>query len=211
MVAPSNLKEKLTCLIRQEAEKGYDGRIIIKINSLTDLDLIKELVKASQAGVKTDLIVRGICCLLPGVKGYTENIQVTSVVGRFLEHSRFYSFGKGSRQKIYIGSADLMTRNTEKRIELVCPVYDHSIIENINNIADVILNDNVKARTMQNDGTYTTKNQNKIQIDSQRYFAQNYRCETESNAPEKTDILKKLLSKAYPPFTKRTAKRQFLK
>ena len=211
MVAPSNLKEKLTCLIRQEAEKGYDGRIIIKINSLTDLDLIKELVKASQAGVKTDLIVRGICCLLPGVKGYTENIQVTSVVGRFLEHSRFYSFGKGSQQKIYIGSADLMTRNTEKRIELACPVYDHSIIENINNIADVILNDNVKARTMQNDGAYTTKNQNKIQIDSQRYFAQNYRCETESKAPEKTDILKKLLSKAYLPFTKRTAKRQFLK
>ncbi len=206
MVAPSNLKEKLTSLIRREAEKGPEGRIIIKINSLTDLDLIKELVKASQAGVKTDLIVRGICCLLPGVKGYTENIQVTSVVGRFLEHSRFYSFGKYNRQKMYIGSADLMTRNTEKRIELACPVYDQNIIEAINNITDVILNDNVKARSMQNDGTYISKNKNKIRIDSQRYFAQNYRWKNETKAPEKSGVFKNLLDNISASFANLKAK-----
>ena len=115
IVAPTSLKQKVLYLIDEEIRKGSGGRIIMKMNSLTDVDYISKICEASRAGVRVDLIVRGICCILPGVPGYTENVRVMSIVGRYLEHARIFSFGTGASQKIYIGSADMMTRNTEKR------------------------------------------------------------------------------------------------
>ena len=130
LVAPKCLQNKLIDLIDEQialASEGENGYVGIKINSLTDKVLIEKLIEASQAGVKVDLIVRGICCLLPKVEGLTENIRVISIVGRFLEHSRIYIFGTVSRQKIYIGSADFMTRNTIRRVEVATPIYDEGI------------------------------------------------------------------------------------
>ena len=121
----------------------------MKMNSVTDVDFIKKVSEASCAGVRVDLIVRGICCILPGVPGFTENVRVMSVVGRYLEHPRIFSFGTGKEQKIYIGSADMMTRNTEKRVEVACPVLDGQIRRQINHDLKIMLNDNVKARIMQ--------------------------------------------------------------
>ena len=130
---------------------------LIKMNSVTDVDFIRKVSEASCAGVRVDLIVRGICCILPGVPEYTENVRVMSVVGRYLEHPRIFSFGTGKEQKIYIGSADMMTRNTEKRVEVACPVLDEQIRRQINHDLKVMLSDNVKARVMQKDGTYTKR------------------------------------------------------
>ena len=110
-----------------KVKNGEEGYVGVKINSLTDKLIIEKLIEASQAGVKIDLEVRGICCIKPGVKGYTDNIRVVSVVGRFLEHSRIYRFGRGDDQKIYIASADFMTRNTIRRVEVAAPVYDEEI------------------------------------------------------------------------------------
>ena len=109
--------------------KGEKGRIIMKMNSVTDIDFIHKIAEASKARVKIDLIIRGICCILPEVEGETDNLKVTSVVGRYLEHARIFSFGTGAEQKLYIGSADMMTRNTEKRVEVACPVYDNEVKE----------------------------------------------------------------------------------
>lgn len=170
LVAPFELKNKIISLIKAEAEKKENGRIIIKLNSLTDIDIIKELSKASCAGVKIDLIIRGICCLIPGLEGYTENIKVTSIVGRFLEHSRVYSFGEGEFQKLYISSADFMTRNTENRVEVACPILDKKIKNRINNMIDIMLKDNVKARELNCNGEYIRKTITDEEVNSQERF-----------------------------------------
>ncbi len=154
LVSPYGLKKSILSLIDEEIEKGSNGRMIMKMNSVTDMDFIKKIAAASKAGVKIDLIVRGICCILPKVEGETENLTVTSIVGRYLEHSRIFSFGSGAEQKIYIGSADMMTRNTEKRVEVACPVYDKEVKDYLNHILQVTLADNVKARRLTADGTY---------------------------------------------------------
>ena len=161
LVAPLQLKNEIIEFIREEAEKsksGKNGRIKLKMNSLTDKDIIEELAKAAQAGVKIDLLIRGICCLLPGIKDKTENIRVVSVVGRFLEHSRIFIFGENNRHgekfKVYISSADLMTRNTSRRIELAAPIFDEKIKLELDKIFDLYFKDNVKARELCPDGTY---------------------------------------------------------
>ena len=127
IVSPTSLKQKVLQLMDEEIAKGRDGRILMKMNSLTDMDFIRKTAQASQAGVKIQLIVRGICCILPGIPGKTDNLQVTSIVGRFLEHPRVFVFGRGADAKVYIGSADMMTRNTENRVEVACPIYDETI------------------------------------------------------------------------------------
>ena len=170
LVSPTSLKPKILHLMDEETQKGSNGRIIMKMNSLTDKDFMNKVSEASCAGVKVDLIVRGICCLLPGIPGYTENVRVMSVVGRFLEHPRIFSFGKGQSQKIYIGSADMMTRNTEKRVEVACPILDESIKKQINHYLHVMLSDNIKGRVMQPDGTYRKVIGGDQLVDSQDVF-----------------------------------------
>ena len=157
IVSPVSLKSSILQMMDEEIQKGKDGRIVMKMNSVTDVDFIRKVSEASCAGVRVDFIVRGICCILPGVPEYTENVRVMSVVGRYLEHPRIFSFGTGKEQKIYIGSADMMTRNTEKRVEVACPVLDEQIRRQINHDLKVMLSDNVKARVMQKDGTYTKR------------------------------------------------------
>lgn len=170
IVAPTSLKQKVLYLIDEEIRKGSGGRIIMKMNSLTDVDYISKICEASRAGVRVDLIVRGICCILPDVPGYTENVRVMSIVGRYLEHARIFSFGTGASQKIYIGSADMMTRNTEKRVEVACPILDDNIRRQINHYLKVMLSDNVKARVLQSDGSYVRKKAADSQVDSQAAF-----------------------------------------
>ena len=170
IVSPTSLKPKVLSLMDEEIKKGTNGRIIMKMNSVTDVDFIQKVSEASNAGVKVDLIVRGICCILPGVKGYTENLRVTSIVGRYLEHPRIFLFGTGADQKIYIGSADMMTRNTEKRVEVACPVYDETIRKQLAHMLKIMLADNVKARELKSDGKYYKKEKGTSKVNSQEYF-----------------------------------------
>ena len=170
IVSPTSLKPKVLSLMDEEIKKGTNGRIIMKMNSVTDVDFIQKVSEASNAGVKVDLIVRGICCILPGVKGYTENLRVTSIVGRYLEHPRIFLFGTGADQKIYIGSADMMTRNTEKRVEVACPVYDETIRKQLTHMLKIMLADNVKARELKSDGKYYKKEKGTSKVNSQEYF-----------------------------------------
>ncbi len=174
LVAPISLKPNLMRLIDEEIAKGDKGRIIIKANSLTERDIIDKFSEASKAGVKIQLILRGICCLRPGIEEKTENITVTSIVGRYLEHSRIYCFGTGENTKIFISSADLMTRNISRRVEIACPIYDTDVKNQILKILYIILKDNVKARVLLSDGNYIKKyNQSGDKIDSQLYFMEN--------------------------------------
>lgn len=170
IVSPYSLKSRVLYLINEEIKKGSRGRIIMKMNSVTDVDFIEKISEASKAGVKIDLIVRGICCILPEVPEYTDNVSVTSIVGRYLEHPRIFSFGTGAEQKIYIGSADMMTRNTEKRVEVACPLLDENIKRQVNHYLDTMLADNVKARVLKSDGTYQKKEQSEPLINSQEKF-----------------------------------------
>lgn len=156
-VAPTSLKNNILTLMDEQIAKGKDGYILLKFNSLTDIDVIAKLREASCAGVTVEMIVRGICCLLPGVPGHTENITVTSIVGRFLEHSRIYVFGRGDEEKMYISSADLMTRNTERRVEIACPIDDPAVRTRLHDILYAMQHDTVKARVLQPDGTYCKK------------------------------------------------------
>lgn len=172
LVSPYSLKKKVLELIEEETRKGENGRIIMKMNSVTDVDFIEQLSRASRAGVEVDLLVRGICCIRPGVEGYTDHVRVTSIVGRFLEHPRIFSFGRGSAQKLYIGSADMMTRNTEKRVEVACPVYDEDLRARLNHMLQVMLEDNVKARVLDAAGTYLKKGQGEPFVDAQEVFMQ---------------------------------------
>ena len=156
-VAPTSLKNNILALMDEQIAKGKDGYILLKFNSLTDIDVIAKLQEASCAGVTVEMIVRGICCLLPGVPGHTENITVTSIVGRFLEHSRIYVFGRGDEEKMYISSADLMTRNTERRVEVACPIDNPAVRARLHDILYAMQHDTVKARVLQPDGTYCKK------------------------------------------------------
>ncbi|GAA4835551.1 RNA degradosome polyphosphate kinase [Paenibacillus vulneris] len=156
-VAPTDLKDKLFEKIRREAahaSMGKPARIIAKFNSLSNQQMVDELYEASKAGVKIDLIVRGVCCLRPGVPGLSENIRILSIVDRFLEHSRIIYFENDGDREVYISSADWMTRNLTRRIELMCPVFDKDIQESLIRILELSLNDNVKARQLQSNGMY---------------------------------------------------------
>ena len=157
LVAPKCLKSRIVEMIDNEITYGNNGYIGLKMNSLTDKDIIDKLIEASCHGVKIELVIRGICCLIAGVPGYTENISVISIVGRFLEHSRIYIFGKGERRKVYISSADFMTRNTERRVEVAVPLRDKVISDKVVDIFDTMLKDNVKARVQGSDGIYRHK------------------------------------------------------
>ncbi len=189
LVAPGSLKRTLFKLIDEEIEKGMQGRIIIKANSLTERDVIDKLAAASCKGVRVNLILRGISCLLPGIPNKTENITVTSIVGRFLEHSRIYCFGNGDEAKIYISSADLMTRNIIRRVEIACPILDASAKNQIMTILDLLLRDNVKARVLWPNGTYHKKEQTSgSRIDSQAYFLTH---SLQTKPPRQTDLEQK--------------------
>ncbi len=172
LVAPKGLKSRIVELIDNEITYGSEGYIGIKINSLTDRDLIEKLAEASRAGVKVELIVRGICCLIPGIEKHTENIRVISIVGRFLEHSRIYIFGKNERTQVFISSADFMTRNTERRVEVAAPVLNASLAEEICRKFQLMLHDNVKARELGEDGKYRHINagDGEQRLNSQEYF-----------------------------------------
>lgn len=175
LVAPKCLQNKVLELIDDEIKKAQNGEeayIGIKINSLTDKTIIEKLVEASMSGVKIDMVIRGISCMVAGIEGYTDNITITSIVGRFLEHSRIYIFGKGKTAKIYISSADFMTRNTIRRVEVATPVYDDGIKERILRMFNTMLSDNVKARIMANDGNYYKKDaaDGVSRLNSQEYF-----------------------------------------
>ncbi|NLW41835.1 MAG: RNA degradosome polyphosphate kinase, partial [Tissierellia bacterium] len=154
IVSPVSFKQTIIELIDEEINKGEEGRIFFKFNSFTDKDLIIKLSEASNAGVKIRLIVRGISCLRPGVPDYTENIEIRSIVGRYLEHPRIYLFGSGKLLKVYMGSADLMTRNTERRVEVATPIFDTDLKLKIKNYMENQWEDNIKARKMNVFGEY---------------------------------------------------------
>ena len=157
LVAPHSLKSAILTMIDQEIEKAQQQQpayILMKLNSITDRKIIDRLQAASVAGVQVQLIVRGICCLLPEVAGYTEHIEVHSIVGRYLEHARVYCFGSGAHQRVYISSADMMTRNTEKRVEVACPIEDERLKKRIIHELSIMWEDTVKARRLQADGSY---------------------------------------------------------
>ena len=173
LVAPKCLQNKVIDKIAREiqiAKDGGEGYIGVKINSLTDKKIIDKLIEASQAGVKIEMVIRGICCLHPGVKGKTDNIRIISIVGRFLEHSRIYIFGKGEREEMFIGSADFMTRNTVRRVEVATPLYDKDIRDRVRSFFQLQMSDNVKARELKKDGSYDYVKHTKPEIDSQSIF-----------------------------------------
>ena len=170
IVSPVSLKSTVLNLIDEEIKKGENGRIFVKINSLTDAEIIDKLSQASCAGVKVRMVIRGICCLLPGIPNKTGNIEISSIVGRYLEHSRIYCFGTGADEKMYISSADFMTRNTERRVEVACPVYDEKLRAKIHAIMDVVLCDNVKARLLTPEGVYVKKERTEPRLDSQEFL-----------------------------------------
>lgn len=172
-VAPYFFKSNIIALIDYEMDKarrGEEAVIIMKSNSLTDKDIIKKLSEASQAGVQVKLIIRGICCLLPGIPEMTDNITVYSIVGRFLEHSRIYCFGKGKDARLYISSADMMTRNTQRRVEIACPIMDEDVRDRLYHILDVMFSDTVKARKLERDGGYRKLDGTDKPLDAQQSF-----------------------------------------
>jgi polyphosphate kinase len=173
LVAPTWLKSTIFSLIDQEIERvnnGLPSEIMFKMNSLTDRDTIDKLSEASCAGVKIRLIIRGICCIVPGIPGKTENITVRSILGRYLEHSRVYCFGSGDSTKIYISSADLMTRNVERRIEIACPVLDRNIKSRILEILKIELEDHASAWILHPDGNYVRSESDGENINCQDYL-----------------------------------------
>jgi polyphosphate kinase len=171
LVAPVSLREQLEAMIQREIRHkiaGRGGRLIFKMNALEDVEMIRELYAASQAGVQIDLLVRGVCCLRPGIAGVSENIKVTSIVGRFLEHSRIFYFQNGGDDEIYSGSADLMPRNLNRRVETLFPLTDPSLIEQVKTrILGAYLADTGKARSMQSDGTYVRVKPQGVPVDAQ--------------------------------------------
>lgn len=175
LVAPKCLQNRVLDMIDQEigyARRGEDAYIGVKINSLTDKTIIDRLIEASKAGVKIDLIVRGICCLLPGIPGITENIRVISIVGRFLEHSRIYLFGAGDRQAVYIASADFMTRNTLRRVEVAAPILDPDLRRRLNEMFHIMLRDNQQARELRPTGEYVRLHSQGDVLNAQEFFYQ---------------------------------------
>lgn len=190
LVAPKGLQNKIIDMIDEQINNhsaGKESYIGIKINSLTDKDIIDKLIEASIAGVKVDLIVRGICCLKPKVPGITENIRVISIVGRYLEHSRIYRFGVGEEEKIYIASADFMTRNTVRRVEVAAPVLDEEIKNKIRYMFDTMLSDNEKGKEQNALGQYEDREENGSYINSQEIFFQNaYDAVSKSSSKKKS-------------------------
>ena len=173
LVAPRCLQNRILWMIDEEisyAKEGKEAYIGLKMNSLTDKKIIDKLIEASQAGVKIDMVIRGICCLIPGVKGKTENIQVRSIVGRFLEHSRIYIFGTQEREKIYIASADFMTRNTLRRVEVAAPIYDKDLKMQLEEMFITMLSDNQKARQEDSHGNYEIVAVQETPLNSQEFF-----------------------------------------
>ena len=173
LVAPKCLQNKVLDMIEEEIQhvkNGEEGYIGIKINSLTDKVIISKLVEASQAGVKIEMIVRGICCLIPGVKGYTENITVISIVGRFLEHSRIYRFGTKERENVYIASADFMTRNTLRRVEVAAPVLDERLKNQLDWMFETMMKDDEKEKCLTEKGIYVDRNLHVQKLNSQECF-----------------------------------------
>lgn len=173
MVAPNCMITKIFEYIDEQielAKSGKEAYVGFKCNSVTSKRMIDKLIEASQAGVKIDMIVRGICCIIPGVQGYTENIRVISIVGRYLEHSRIYIFGKGDNQKVYISSADLMTRNLARRVEVAAPILDEKIKKRLVSMFNTMLKDNVKACELLSDGSYKRIKNKLPELNSQEYF-----------------------------------------
>ena len=173
LVAPRCLQNKVLSMIDEEiacAKEGKEAYIGLKMNSLTDKKIIDKLIEASQAGVKIDMVIRGICCLIPGVKGKTENIQVRSIVGHFLEHSRIYIFGTQEREKVYIASADFMTRNTLRRVEVATPIYDKDLKMQLEEMFITMLSDNQKARQEDSRGNYEIAEAQETPLNSHEFF-----------------------------------------
>lgn len=173
LVAPNCLQNRVLEMIDEEiaqVKQGNEGYIGIKINSLTDKAIITKLVEASQAGVTIEMIVRGICCLIPGIEGYTENIKVVSIVGRFLEHSRIYRFGTKEREKVYLASADFMTRNTIRRVEVAAPVLDKTLKERLDWMFETMMKDNEKGKCLTASGNYVDRESNGTKLNSQELF-----------------------------------------
>lgn len=173
LVAPKCLQNKVLGMLDEEiahARNGGEAYAGFKLNSLTDKKIIDKLIEASESGVKIDMIIRGICCLIPGVEGKTENIRIISIVGRFLEHSRIYIFGSKERRKYYIASADFMTRNTVRRVEVAAPVYNDKLKTKLQEMFDVMLSDNQKARKLEADGNYHRVSNDLTPVNAQEYF-----------------------------------------
>ena len=193
LVAPYSLKNTLIHLIDEQIALADQGYICIKANSITEREMIDKLKEASQAGVKIELIIRGICCILPQVPSFTDNIKVSSIVGRYLEHARIYCFGSGANAKYYISSADLMTRNLNRRLEIACPIEDSNLCEKLKWILDAQLQDTAKASFLLSDGSYLRKQgQSSISIDSQKQFMQTSFHQSETFVPAKENIYDKV-------------------
>ena len=174
-VAPNCLQNKVLDRIDREiklTKEGKKGYLGFKLNSLTDKRIIDKLIEASQAGVQIDMVVRGICCLQPGIPGYTDHIRIISIVGRYLEHSRIYIFGTGDREEIYISSADFMTRNTLRRVEVSVPIFNSKLREELKEMFGLMLSDNVKARELSADGIYRKVSTGDTQLNSQEVLFQ---------------------------------------
>jgi len=194
LVAPNSMKNRLMLMIDEEIAKGDEGRIIIKANSVTERDLIDKLVEASCAGVKIDMVIRGICCLVAGIPGKTENISITSIVGRFLEHSRIYSFGKGDERRIYMSSADIMTRNQTRRVEIACPVTSPEIKQMLSEYLDRLIADNVKARKLMSDGNYIRLEPGEnVPVNLQEYYLEHPLVFSRTEKPKQT-VAQKIFS-----------------
>lgn len=187
MVAPHCLQNKVVELMDNEisiARAGGEGYVAAKLNSLTDKVLMDKIIECSQAGVKVELVIRGISCLVAGVEGVTDNVQIRSIVGRYLEHARIYIFGTGVRKKVYISSADYMTRNTTRRVEVAAPILSEEVKKRVLDIFDTQMQDNVKARIMQPDGKYVRAERGDIAIDAQsRFYSEAY-----ANAPKPAPV-----------------------
>ncbi len=183
LVAPVSFKSKLLSLIDEQIALGSQGVINIKLNSFTDIEFIDKLREASRAGVSVRLVVRGICCLVPGIPGETDNINIISIVGRFLEHARIYSFGSGDQRTFYLSSADLMTRNTERRVEVACPILDPALKKVLTEIQESAWKDNVKARVLLRDGSYKHHFISGAAVDSQEEFLKEYATRGRIEAP----------------------------
>ena len=199
LIAPLALRDPILQMIDEEiafARNGEPAYVGIKINSLCDKTIIDKLIEASQAGVKIDMVIRGICSLIAGVEGFTENITVTSIVGRYLEHSRIYIFGTEKRRKIYISSADYMTRNTIRRVEVAAPVYNEKIKKRLWNMFEMLLRDNVKARIQLPDGAYVYKVNDNPPVDAQRFFFEEAYKKAERKAAAKEKAKARAAAKA---------------
>ena len=192
LVAPAGLKPRLMELIEAETAKGSEGYICIKANSMTEREVMDKLAEASRAGVQVQLILRGICCLRPGIAGETDNVRVTSIVGRYLEHGRIYCFGRGEDAKVFIASADLMTRNLDRRVEIACPIYDRDVRRQLMWILHTQLEDNVKASSLLPDGSYRRKVNTLAPSASQEVFMAQTSHRPFVPEPEKPKGIKKL-------------------